>query len=151
MAARGRFAEAPVSGSRGPVEAGALVAMVAGEDAAVQAALPLLASKRSPIAWGTPTRRACVSSSAAAPASGQRSCALGPALPMRVPSFSRQPLAWRCRPSWNDDLVRRRCLRAGVNRAGREGHLAVRAARSDSAERAMIIEIEGKNGGRGKD
>jgi 3-hydroxyisobutyrate dehydrogenase len=37
-AAGGRFVEAPVSGSRGPAEAGALVAMVAGEDESVAAA-----------------------------------------------------------------------------------------------------------------
>lgn len=40
----GSFVEAPVSGSRGPAEAGTLVAMVAGEDAPVARAVPLLAA-----------------------------------------------------------------------------------------------------------
>jgi 3-hydroxyisobutyrate dehydrogenase len=39
----GRFVEAPVSGSRGPAEAGQLVAMVAGEAEDVDAVRPLLA------------------------------------------------------------------------------------------------------------
>lgn len=42
-AAGGRYVEAPVSGSRRPAEAGQLVGMVAGPDAAVEAVLPLLA------------------------------------------------------------------------------------------------------------
>jgi 3-hydroxyisobutyrate dehydrogenase len=42
-AAGGRYVEAPVSGSRKPAEAGQLVAMLAGELAAVEAARPLLA------------------------------------------------------------------------------------------------------------
>ncbi|MFN3352767.1 MAG: NAD(P)-dependent oxidoreductase [Brevundimonas sp.] len=42
-AAGGRYVEAPVSGSRGPAEAGTLVAMLAGEPADVQAVEPLLA------------------------------------------------------------------------------------------------------------
>jgi 3-hydroxyisobutyrate dehydrogenase len=42
-AAGGRYVEAPVSGSRKPAEAGELVAMVAGEPAAVAAVRPLLA------------------------------------------------------------------------------------------------------------
>lgn len=41
-AAGGRFVEAPVSGSRAPAEAGRLVAMLAGEDAAVAEVRPLL-------------------------------------------------------------------------------------------------------------
>ncbi|HEX5916815.1 MAG TPA: NAD(P)-dependent oxidoreductase [Nocardioides sp.] len=41
--AGGRYVEAPVSGSRRPAEAGRLVGMVAGPDAAVDAVLPLLA------------------------------------------------------------------------------------------------------------
>ncbi|MFI0373218.1 NAD(P)-dependent oxidoreductase [Actinomadura sp. 1N219] len=41
-AAGGRYAEAPVSGSRGPAEAGQLVAMLAGDPAAVAAVRPLL-------------------------------------------------------------------------------------------------------------
>jgi 3-hydroxyisobutyrate dehydrogenase len=41
--AGGRYVEAPVSGSRRPAEAGQLVGMVAGRDAAVDAVLPLLA------------------------------------------------------------------------------------------------------------
>jgi 3-hydroxyisobutyrate dehydrogenase len=41
-AAGGRYVEAPVSGSRGPAEAGQLVAMVAGERAAVAEVSPLL-------------------------------------------------------------------------------------------------------------
>jgi 3-hydroxyisobutyrate dehydrogenase len=41
--AGGRYVEAPVSGSRRPAEAGQLVGMVAGPDAAVDAVLPLLA------------------------------------------------------------------------------------------------------------
>ena len=41
-AAGGAFVEAPVSGSRTPAEAGQLVAMVAGSEAAVQQVLPLL-------------------------------------------------------------------------------------------------------------
>ena len=41
--AGGRYVEAPVSGSRRPAEAGQLVGMVAGSDAAVDAVLPLLA------------------------------------------------------------------------------------------------------------
>ncbi|MEU2562074.1 NAD(P)-dependent oxidoreductase [Streptomyces longispororuber] len=41
-AAGGRYVEAPVSGSRVPAEAGRLVAMVAGEEAAVAAVRPLL-------------------------------------------------------------------------------------------------------------
>jgi 3-hydroxyisobutyrate dehydrogenase len=42
-AAGGRYVEAPVSGSRGPAEAGELVAMLAGDPAAVAAVRPLLA------------------------------------------------------------------------------------------------------------
>lgn len=42
-AAGGSFVEAPVSGSRGPAENGALVAMLAGEIEAVERARPLLA------------------------------------------------------------------------------------------------------------
>ncbi len=42
-AAGGRYAEAPVSGSRGPAEAGELVGMLAGEPAAVAQVRPLLA------------------------------------------------------------------------------------------------------------
>lgn len=42
-AAGGRYVEAPVSGSRGPAEHGALVGMVAGATADVDAILPLLA------------------------------------------------------------------------------------------------------------
>jgi 3-hydroxyisobutyrate dehydrogenase len=42
LAAGGRYAEAPVSGSRQPAEAGQLVAMVAGADDAVAAVRPLL-------------------------------------------------------------------------------------------------------------
>ncbi|MBJ3775659.1 NAD(P)-dependent oxidoreductase [Acuticoccus mangrovi] len=42
-AAGGRYVEAPVSGSRKPAEAGQLVAMLAGEPAAVDAVRPLLA------------------------------------------------------------------------------------------------------------
>ena len=41
-AAGGRYVEAPVSGSRGPAEDGQLVAMVAGDGAAVAAVRPLL-------------------------------------------------------------------------------------------------------------
>jgi len=41
-AAGGRYVEAPVSGSRGPAEAGELVAMLAGEPSAVAAVRPLL-------------------------------------------------------------------------------------------------------------
>jgi 3-hydroxyisobutyrate dehydrogenase len=41
-AAGGRYIEAPVSGSREPAEAGRLVAMLAGEDAAIQDVRPLL-------------------------------------------------------------------------------------------------------------
>jgi 3-hydroxyisobutyrate dehydrogenase len=41
--AGGRYVEAPVSGSRRPAEAGQLVGMVAGPDAAVDEVLPLLA------------------------------------------------------------------------------------------------------------
>ncbi|NDU75434.1 NAD-binding protein [Actinomadura sp. DSM 109109] len=41
-AAGGRYAEAPVSGSRGPAESGDLVAMLAGEPAAVDAVRPLV-------------------------------------------------------------------------------------------------------------
>lgn len=41
--AGGRYVEAPVSGSRRPAEAGELVGMVAGPDAAVDAVLPMLA------------------------------------------------------------------------------------------------------------
>lgn len=41
--AGGRFVEAPVSGSRGPAEAGELVAMLAGSKDAVAAAWPLIA------------------------------------------------------------------------------------------------------------
>lgn len=41
-AAGGRYVEAPVSGSRAPAEAGQLVAMVAGEDSAVEDVHPLL-------------------------------------------------------------------------------------------------------------
>jgi len=40
--AGGRFVEAPVSGSRGPAEAGSLVAMLAGEEEAVRAVRPLM-------------------------------------------------------------------------------------------------------------
>ncbi|MCC3765160.1 NAD(P)-dependent oxidoreductase [Glycomyces sp. TRM65418] len=43
-AAGGRYVEAPVSGSRGPAEAGTLVAMLAGEPDAVAAALPVVAA-----------------------------------------------------------------------------------------------------------
>jgi len=43
-AAGGAFVEAPVSGSRGPAEAGTLVAMVAGDDEAVARAAPLLSA-----------------------------------------------------------------------------------------------------------
>ncbi|WP_159942764.1 MULTISPECIES: NAD(P)-dependent oxidoreductase [unclassified Nocardiopsis] len=42
-AAGGRYVEAPVSGSRGPAEAGRLVAMLAGREAAVKEVTPLLA------------------------------------------------------------------------------------------------------------
>ncbi len=42
-AAGGRYVEAPVSGSRKPAEAGALVAMLAGDDADVDRVRPLLA------------------------------------------------------------------------------------------------------------
>jgi 3-hydroxyisobutyrate dehydrogenase len=42
-AAGGRYVEAPVSGSRGPAESGELVAMLAGDPAAVAAVRPLLA------------------------------------------------------------------------------------------------------------
>ncbi|MGO4260729.1 NAD(P)-dependent oxidoreductase [Lysobacter sp. TAB13] len=42
-AAGGAYVEAPVSGSRGPAEQGALVAMLAGESAAVERVRPLLA------------------------------------------------------------------------------------------------------------
>ncbi|TYB46656.1 NAD(P)-dependent oxidoreductase [Actinomadura chibensis] len=42
-AAGGRYAEAPVSGSRGPAEAGRLVALLAGDPAAAAAVRPLLA------------------------------------------------------------------------------------------------------------
>ncbi|SCL25255.1 3-hydroxyisobutyrate dehydrogenase [Micromonospora pallida] len=42
-AAGGSYVEAPVSGSRGPAEAGELIAMVAGDDAAVARCRPLLA------------------------------------------------------------------------------------------------------------
>ncbi|MFD8192853.1 NAD(P)-dependent oxidoreductase [Streptomyces wuyuanensis] len=38
----GRYVEAPVSGSRGPAEAGRLVAMLAGEESAVETVRPLL-------------------------------------------------------------------------------------------------------------
>jgi 3-hydroxyisobutyrate dehydrogenase len=41
-AAGGRYVEAPVSGSRGPAEAGRLVAMLAGEESAVETVRPLL-------------------------------------------------------------------------------------------------------------
>jgi 3-hydroxyisobutyrate dehydrogenase len=41
--AGGRYVEAPVSGSRGPAEAGQLVAMLAGDPAATRAVRPLLA------------------------------------------------------------------------------------------------------------
>jgi 3-hydroxyisobutyrate dehydrogenase len=41
-AAGGRYVEAPVSGSRVPAEAGELVAMLAGEQAAIEAVRPLL-------------------------------------------------------------------------------------------------------------
>lgn len=41
-AAGGRYVEAPVSGSRGPAEQGQLIAMLAGEEAAVAAVRPLL-------------------------------------------------------------------------------------------------------------
>ncbi|GGF24707.1 2-hydroxy-3-oxopropionate reductase [Aliidongia dinghuensis] len=43
VAAGGRYVEAPVSGSRKPAEAGELVAMLAGDPAAVEAVRPLLA------------------------------------------------------------------------------------------------------------
>ncbi|GAA2278306.1 2-hydroxy-3-oxopropionate reductase [Streptomyces ruber] len=43
-AAGGRYVEAPVSGSRGPAEAGRLVAMLAGDEEAVAAVRPLLGS-----------------------------------------------------------------------------------------------------------
>ncbi|MEZ7124407.1 NAD(P)-dependent oxidoreductase [Nonomuraea sp. AD125B] len=43
LAAGGRYVEAPVSGSRGPAEAGRLVAMLAGEAGAVEEVRPLLA------------------------------------------------------------------------------------------------------------
>jgi 3-hydroxyisobutyrate dehydrogenase len=42
-AAGGRYVEAPVSGSRGPAEQGQLVAMLAGDEAAVEQVRPLLA------------------------------------------------------------------------------------------------------------
>lgn len=42
-AAKGAYVEAPVSGSRGPAEAGELVAMLAGRDADVERVRPLLA------------------------------------------------------------------------------------------------------------
>lgn len=42
-AAGGAYVEAPVSGSRGPAEAGELVALIAGERGAVDAVTPLLA------------------------------------------------------------------------------------------------------------
>lgn len=42
-AAGGRYVEAPVSGSRGPAEAGELVAMLAGDPAATEAVRPLFA------------------------------------------------------------------------------------------------------------
>jgi 3-hydroxyisobutyrate dehydrogenase len=42
VAAGGRFVEAPVSGSRGPAVAGELVAMVAGEPAAIELLRPIL-------------------------------------------------------------------------------------------------------------
>ena len=42
-AAGGRYVEAPVSGSRGPAEAGQLVAMLAGDPADVERVRPLLA------------------------------------------------------------------------------------------------------------
>jgi len=42
-AAGGRYVEAPVSGSRGPAERGELIAMLAGEAAAIDAVRPLLA------------------------------------------------------------------------------------------------------------
>ncbi|GGQ12622.1 3-hydroxyisobutyrate dehydrogenase [Actinomadura coerulea] len=41
-AAGGRYAEAPVSGSRGPAESGELIAMLAGEPSAVDAVRPLM-------------------------------------------------------------------------------------------------------------
>lgn len=41
-AAGGRYVEAPVSGSRGPAEAGELIAMLAGEPSAVNAVRPLI-------------------------------------------------------------------------------------------------------------
>ncbi|MFI6226265.1 NAD(P)-dependent oxidoreductase [Micromonospora echinospora] len=43
IAAGGHYVEAPVSGSRGPAEAGELVAMVAGDEAAVARCRPILA------------------------------------------------------------------------------------------------------------
>lgn len=43
LAAGGRYVEAPVSGSRGPAQAGELVAMLAGDPAAVATVRPLLA------------------------------------------------------------------------------------------------------------
>ena len=43
LAAGGRYVEAPVSGSRGPAAAGELVAMLAGDPAAVAAVRPVLA------------------------------------------------------------------------------------------------------------
>lgn len=43
LAAGGRYVEAPVSGSRGPAEAGQLVAMLAGEQPAVDTVRPLVA------------------------------------------------------------------------------------------------------------
>lgn len=43
VAAGGRYVEAPVSGSRGPAEAGDLVAMVAGDDSDIERIRPVLA------------------------------------------------------------------------------------------------------------
>ncbi|GAB3136649.1 NAD(P)-dependent oxidoreductase [Micromonospora sonneratiae] len=43
MATGGSYVEAPVSGSRGPAEAGRLIAMLAGSDAAIERVRPLLA------------------------------------------------------------------------------------------------------------
>jgi 3-hydroxyisobutyrate dehydrogenase len=61
VAAGGRFVEAPVSGSRGPAEAGSLVAMIAGEAGAVETVRPLLAPLcREVVATGAvPSAMAC--------------------------------------------------------------------------------------------
>jgi 3-hydroxyisobutyrate dehydrogenase len=61
VAAGGQFVEAPVSGSRGPAEAGMLVAMVAGDAEAVEMVRPLLAPLcREVVATGAvPSAMAC--------------------------------------------------------------------------------------------